>query len=1093
MPFVMCVMSLQIHISIWLKSPILLEIRHRLSRLKAMLRDAVGRTREDFSTFVIEGKVTKDVDKYGKGSSDDPTKKRMRCTSEKRKKVSRRSYDSRSWECQQYSVHVSSAISGKTLLELESVNDIARTGTIIEHLAIKLQVLHRRIGLIFRGRHIRGQHARSTPLHRLGRFDRHLEFQVVILPPKRCSICKYDFRNTGRIPPGRFVMGGVPLNYSFVSTDTEGGPDDRTASDRQTDFSQYEFEEDSDSDEHVPYRNRAWRANQICYCRSIANEYGRKQTRTWIRWVRLLRSNRMRHVKDSNWAHNRNIGNQYSKRTAHNPLRILDVNIRNSPYHDISIEENQIDDIARVLWDMGLVNLSHSMRERRKQLATEGMPRDVAIEVLRATGFHAAERKALITRFQRSTARSGIAVTGRDCQDQMTGTAYTRDRAGEAGMDHRMVGSIVVALTEATIGDKIGPNDRAQGQIGQLSMVNEDGCEITWHSTGVVTPVPREMETEIFRVSKRALGLNLGTIVVAIPNDHHTSRKGQIAQIVEESYTILWHDSGGETTIKANQIHELLQVVEEPAPLEIGTILELVAQDEWLDPEDEHMKAQILGMNDEYIIIMWQVNGGVEMVRKSLWRRKFRICTHLNKVALPWGQGAHLHTWEPREVTKAGAKYLGVYMPGGMYQRSAYYRVGLPPPYVHILREDGRPIQAPNGACLTGKGLKNEARISGYSEIDEWNARPYRPAVAERGDNQTAAAEMGMLAKELWVEDVFRGWKILTKTRRSRPLISCSECGQHLIGKQWWKCTHCNVFICGAEVSRFRGTCSRPQRDQCCPRCIPKKQGISTDHRICEATPSIIVETLNREHTLHPKIQWIEETARIDVGQTCMQSWKLTHEFGNKIQFVPSIDKRNFTYGRMVYNKYVDWHYIIINLETRAGQTYHQWTSAWRKAPELYILAEGDKAEWEFANKLASNQWKPTRTEIHGRSALLVRDQVELCQNRGSLVWETLIAPGMSPSQFAEALRNLRYVVVIRTAPLTDTDADGQRALADRTPLMKFMHMVSGNEWQKHKTQAVVSTLGGMLPHINVLEYHAQLVGFEWKYTLQGMSQPHLI
>ena len=49
------------------------------------------------------------------------------------------------------------------------------------------------------------------------------------------------------------------------------------------------------------------------------------------------------------------------------------------------------------------------------------------------------------------------------------------------------------------------------------------------------------------------------------------------------------------------------------------------------------------------------------------------------------------------------------------------------------------------------------------------------------------------------------------------------------------------------------------------------------------------------------------------------------------------------------------------------------------------------------------------------------------------------------------------------------------------------------HEWQKHKTQAVVSTLGGMLPHINVLEYHAQLVGFEWKYTLQGMSQPHLI
>ena len=51
--------------------------------------------------------------------------------------------------------------------------------------------------------------------------------------------------------------------------------------------------------------------------------------------------------------------------------------------------------------------------------------------------------------------------------------------------------------------------------------------------------------------------------------------------------------------------------------------------------------------------------------------------------------------------------------------------------------------------------------------------------------------------------------------------------------------------------------------------------------------------------------------------------------------------------------------------------------------------------------------------------------------------------------------------------------------------------MVSGNEWQKHKTQAVVSTLGETLPHINVMEYHARLVGNEWKYTLQGMSLPH--
>ena len=258
-------------------------------------------------------------------------------------------------------------------------------------------------------------------------------------------------------------------------------------------------------------------------------------------------------------------------------------------------------------------------------------------------------------------------------------------------------------------------------------------------------------------------------------------------------------------------------------------------------------------------------------------------------------------------------------------------------------------------------------------------------------------------------------------------------------------------------------------------------------------TPSIIAKSGSEGYTPHQQVEWIEETARIDIWRTCIQSWKRTHELGNKVQFMPSIDERNLTYGWMIRNRYMDWHYMIINLETRAGQTYHQWTSAWRKAPELYILAECDKADWGIARKLASNRWKPTRTEIHGQTALLVKDQVELCRNRGSLVWEALIVPGMNPAQFADALRSLRYIVVIRTAPLTDTDTDRQRTLAERAPLMRLMHMVSGDEWQKHKTQAVVSTLGETLPYINVLEYHAQLVGYERKYTLQSMSLPYSI
>ena len=186
------------------------------------------------------------------------------------------------WECQQYRVKASMAYTGRTLFDVEGVNDLALVSSVASRVAEALVLAPSRVGLVFDGQRLRWSHTKRISLYHLGAFRRCLEFEVVILPPRRCKICRYDLRITGVMPAGRFVPGEEVPDYLFL--EERNGPFQDTGQTDQTD------QEDSDSSSIGDIeRDDAWRADEFCYCASIAAEFGWRSMRTWGRIARGLR------------------------------------------------------------------------------------------------------------------------------------------------------------------------------------------------------------------------------------------------------------------------------------------------------------------------------------------------------------------------------------------------------------------------------------------------------------------------------------------------------------------------------------------------------------------------------------------------------------------------------------------------------------------------------------------------------------------------------------------------------------------------------------------------------------------------------------
>ena len=204
-----------------------------------------------------------------------------RTRSAERRKTSRRFHNGRNWECQHYRVKVSMASTGRRLLDVEGVNDLALVSVVISWASGALSLCPSRVALIFEGRRLRRSRAERKTLYRLGAFRRCLEFEVIILPPLRCKICRYDLSTTGVMSAGKFVPGGEAPDYLFLR---DGREDGDGALDPWMD------QEDSDSSSAgVIVRDDIWRSGECCYCPRIASEFGWRSNRTWGRIVRNLR------------------------------------------------------------------------------------------------------------------------------------------------------------------------------------------------------------------------------------------------------------------------------------------------------------------------------------------------------------------------------------------------------------------------------------------------------------------------------------------------------------------------------------------------------------------------------------------------------------------------------------------------------------------------------------------------------------------------------------------------------------------------------------------------------------------------------------
>ena len=203
--------------------------------------------------------------------------------SAERRGTSRRFHNHENWECQQYRVKVSTFLDGRRILDVSGVNDLALVGSVVGMVSEALVICPSRVGLVFEGKRI--LRPDSMSLYQLGEFRRCLEFEVVVLPPRRCNICQYDLRTTGAMPAGRFIRGGELLDYHF----SQGGTDDLTNED---DASSESWPANDDWFGAGEVRDAAWRAQESCYCDLVASEFGWKLVRTWSRLMRNLRRQR---------------------------------------------------------------------------------------------------------------------------------------------------------------------------------------------------------------------------------------------------------------------------------------------------------------------------------------------------------------------------------------------------------------------------------------------------------------------------------------------------------------------------------------------------------------------------------------------------------------------------------------------------------------------------------------------------------------------------------------------------------------------------------------------------------------------------------
>ena len=208
-----------------------------------------------------------------------PHNQSIRSASAGTRRMSKKYTNARMWKCEMYCIRVYMAGSGERIVERHGINDIANVALVVTIASQALLIAPSRLRILYNGEVL--DTTSGSSLYQVGRFNRNLTFEVVVIPPARCRVCHY-MKTINRPTTHCSLLKGVGYDYWYVP----GGMADRDDATLQT----------LDSSEADEFENSyGWDFNadlglmqSECYCWAIAEEFGWKKLRSWQRLTKGL-------------------------------------------------------------------------------------------------------------------------------------------------------------------------------------------------------------------------------------------------------------------------------------------------------------------------------------------------------------------------------------------------------------------------------------------------------------------------------------------------------------------------------------------------------------------------------------------------------------------------------------------------------------------------------------------------------------------------------------------------------------------------------------------------------------------------------------
>ena len=173
------------------------------------------------------------------------------------------------------------------IVKKHDVNDLAKVSIVVSFVSEALMVMASRIRILYNGEVLDTTSMSKSSLYEVGRFNRNLAFQAVVIPLARCTVCRY-LKTTDRPTTHCSLVKGVDYDYCYVPNSTT----DRDGATLETldSCEAAEVEEDYGWDTIVDLGDM----QRECFCEAIAQEFGWKRRRFWQRLIRGLLTEKSR-------------------------------------------------------------------------------------------------------------------------------------------------------------------------------------------------------------------------------------------------------------------------------------------------------------------------------------------------------------------------------------------------------------------------------------------------------------------------------------------------------------------------------------------------------------------------------------------------------------------------------------------------------------------------------------------------------------------------------------------------------------------------------------------------------------------------------